>query len=300
MSRVSCAAEPTHCSIAKGVPAGPLDRGPCRLRASGSPARRRLGVVAAFEGHAHGAELVDPTWSRPCRSKWRAALSLGRHCRRLVDVQRGLQYTCTGGCHRRRSPPRSLRRGLGSACRRPRPGRPVPWMTPNPRIKPCASTYRRDLRFAQCRRPVEAARWRSAAAQWRPVRSVVAAEARDRSDRPSPSRRWRTSRARRQTGRYGALFGAAAGRADRRLGRAWPGGDLWHAPRSRELLARHLGAMPLLVMHPHSGTSPAFVVCAPSRCSVRHVDHLGALVVSWLRRSSTSSTPGSAATRLWP
>ena len=25
---------------------------------------------------------------------------------------------------------------------------------------------------------------------------------------------------------------------------------------------RHLGAMPLLVMHAHSGTSPAFVVCA--------------------------------------
>jgi hypothetical protein len=35
-------------------------------------------------------------------------------------------------------------------------------------------------------------------------------------------------------------------------------------PRRMQFLRpeRHLGAMPLLVMHAHSGTSPAFVVCA--------------------------------------
>jgi hypothetical protein len=31
---------------------------------------------------------------------------------------------------------------------------------------------------------------------------------------------------------------------------------------------RHLGAMPHVVMHAHSGTAPAFIVCAPSRRSV--------------------------------
>ena len=47
--------------------------------------------------------------------------------------------------------------------------------------------------------------------------------------------------------------------------------QIWQRPASwpdvglltiASALDRHLGAMPLLVMHAHSGTSPAFVVCA--------------------------------------
>ena len=46
---------------------------------------------------------------------------------------------------------------------------------------------------------------------------------------------------------------------------------------------RHLGAMPLLVMHTHSGTSPAFVVCAPSFGTARGSPRRRARG-SWLRR----------------